>query len=55
MGHKECYNQVQTTMEEIAKNYPKRDGIVTEFITGNHDHSFIKGRLDIGRSIAAND
>ena len=56
MGHKyECYNQgADDHVEEIAKNYPKRDGIVTEFITGNHDHSFIKrAGLDIGRSIAA--
>ena len=56
MGHKyECYNQgADDHVEEIVKNYPKRDGIVTEFITGNHDHSFIKrAGLDIGRSIAA--
>lgn len=34
--------------------YPFREGIVTKFITGNHDHSHIKaGGHDIGRPIAA--
>lgn len=38
---------------EIAKVYPARQGMVTEFITGNHDHAFIKGiGLDIGNGIA---
>lgn len=33
--------------------YPQREGIVTKFITGNHDHSHIKnGGMDIGKRIA---
>jgi hypothetical protein len=37
----------------VINNYPKREGITTEFITGNHDHSHIKnGGIDIGRQIA---
>lgn len=33
--------------------YPKRKGITTKFVTGNHDHSHIKnGGIDIGRRIA---
>ena len=36
-----------------VKAYPQRPGIVTDFITGNHDYSFIKTiGLDIGRQIA---
>lgn len=39
--------------EYIIKNYPKREGIKTLFITGNHDHTHIKnGGTDIGRAIA---
>lgn len=34
--------------------YPKRPGIITKFITGNHDHSHIKAcGHDIGKPIAA--
>lgn len=37
----------------IIDNYPKRDRIVTKFITGNHDSTHIKnGGCDIGRRIA---
>lgn len=37
----------------VIKNYPKRDGITTYFITGNHDETHIKnGGADIGRAIA---
>lgn len=33
--------------------YPEREGITTKFITGNHDHSFIKSAgLDVGYQIA---
>lgn len=33
--------------------YPQRQGIITKFITGNHDHSHIKnGGIDIGKQIA---
>ena len=36
-----------------VKVYPQRPGMVTDFITGNHDYSFIKTiGLDIGRQIA---
>jgi len=55
MGHKyECYNQgADDHIKEIIKNYPKREGITTEFITGNHDHSIIKRcGFDIGNAIA---
>lgn len=38
----------------VIKAYPYREGIVTKFITGNHDHSHIKaGGHDIGKPIAA--
>lgn len=37
---------------EIVKNYPYRKGIITHFITGNHDASFRKScGLDIGKQI----
>lgn len=37
----------------VVDNYPKRDGIITEFVTGNHDTSHIKnGGVDIGKMIA---
>jgi predicted phosphodiesterase len=55
MGHQyECYNQgADDHVEEVVKNYPKRDGMKTYFITGNHDHSFIKRNgLDIGKMIS---
>lgn len=54
-GHKyECYTQgADEHVDEIVKNYPKREGIQTLFITGNHDHSLIKrAGLDIGKQIA---
>ena len=54
-GHKyECYTQgADDHVSEIVNVYPKRDGITTHFITGNHDHSLIKrAGLDIGRPIA---
>lgn len=39
--------------EDVVKNYPKRDGITTHFITGNHDASLYKHvGYDIGRAIA---
>jgi hypothetical protein len=55
-GHKyECYDQgADNHVENIARNYPKRDGIMTEFITGNHDWSILKKvGYDIGVAIAA--
>lgn len=40
-------------LEDVIMNYPKRDGITTHFITGNHDASLYKlAGYDIGRSIA---
>lgn len=37
----------------IVKNYPKRDGITTYFITGNHDHFHIQnGGANIGKAIS---
>lgn len=39
--------------EDVVKNYPKRDGITTHFITGNHDASIYKHiGYDIGLAIA---
>jgi hypothetical protein len=39
--------------EDVVKNYPKRDGITTHFITGNHDASLYKHvGYDIGQAIA---
>lgn len=40
--------------DDVVKNYPKREGIVTHFITGNHDASIYKHvGYDIGQAIAA--
>lgn len=53
-GHQyECYAQgADAHTDNIVKNYPKRDGIETLFITGNHDHSMIKHcGFDIGNAI----
>lgn len=39
--------------DDVIKNYPKRDGITTYFITGNHDASIYKHiGYDIGAAIA---
>jgi biotin operon repressor len=54
-GHQyECYNQgADDHVAEIIKNYPRRSGMKTYFITGNHDHSLIKrAGYDIGKPIA---
>lgn len=54
-GHQyECYNQgADDHIDEIVRVYPERKGMETDFITGNHDHSFIKRvGLDIGKRIA---
>ena len=54
IGHKyECYEQgADDHIKEICRVYPKHDGIVTKFITGNHDHSIIKrAGFDIGYAI----
>lgn len=40
-------------VEYAIENYPKRDGMTTHFITGNHDHTHLKnGGYDIGKPIA---
>jgi hypothetical protein len=54
-GHQyECYNQgVDDHASEIVRVYPKRDGVTTRFICGNHDASMIKlAGVDIGKMIA---
>lgn len=39
--------------DDVIKNYPKREGITTHFITGNHDASIYKHvGYDIGQAIA---
>jgi UDP-2,3-diacylglucosamine pyrophosphatase LpxH len=39
--------------DDVVKNYPKREGITTHFITGNHDASIYKHiGYDIGLAIA---
>lgn len=41
--------------EYIERVYPRREGITTYFITGNHDDTHIRnGGADIGKRIAAN-
>jgi len=55
MGHKyECYCQgADAYLDEMVRNYPRREGITTNFITGNHDHSLVKrAGYDIGKAIA---
>jgi UDP-2,3-diacylglucosamine pyrophosphatase LpxH len=44
VGHEyELYEVSADDMrEDVVKNYPKRDGIVTYFISGNHDASIFK-------------
>ena len=40
-------------LTDVIKNYPKRDGITTHFITGNHDASIYKQvGYDIGKAIS---
>ena len=56
VGHQyECYNQgADDHTKEIIRVYPKRKGIITSFISGNHDHSIIKRcGYDIGYSITS--
>lgn len=55
MGHKyECYTQgADDHIAEIVRVYPRRKGIKTVFITGNHDASIIKRcGYDIGFALA---
>lgn len=40
-------------VDYVIHNYPKRKGITTYFITGNHDHTHLKNAgYDIGRAVA---
>ena len=55
VGHEyELYEiSADEMQDDIVRNYPKRDGITTHFITGNHDASLYKQiGYDIGISIA---
>ena len=55
VGHEyELYEVSADDMrDDVIKNYPKRDGITTYFITGNHDASIYKHvGYDIGAAIA---
>lgn len=55
VGHEyELYEVSADEMrDDVVKNYPKRDGITTHFITGNHDASIYKHvGYDIGAAIA---
>lgn len=55
-GHEyELYeNSADEMLDDVVANYPKRDGITTHFITGNHDASLYKHvGFDIGRAVAA--
>lgn len=48
-----CEHSADGQLEDVTKNYPKRDGITTHFITGNHDASLYKHvGYDIGKAIA---
>jgi predicted phosphodiesterase len=39
--------------DEVVEKYPKRPGIITRFITGNHDETHLRnGGTNIGRAIA---
>ena len=54
-GHQyECYEQgADDHIAEIVRVYPRRDGIKTYFITGNHDASLYKrAGMDLGKAIA---
>lgn len=55
VGHEyELYEVSADDMrDDVVRNYPRRDGIVTHFITGNHDASIYKQvGYDIGEAIA---
>lgn len=54
-GHEqECFLHGADDVEDyIIENFPKRDTIITNFITGNHDHTFVKqSGHDIGKRIS---
>lgn len=54
-GHEyELYeNSADEMLDDVIANYPRRAGITTHFITGNHDASLYKHvGFDIGRAVA---
>lgn len=54
-GHEyELYeNSADEMLDDVIANYPRRRGITTHFITGNHDASLYKHvGFDIGRAVA---
>ena len=54
-GHEYELNEYSADgqLEAVVKHYPKREGITTHFITGNHDASLYKHvGYDIGKAIA---
>ena len=55
VGHEyELYEiSADEVRDDVIRNYPKRDGITTKFVTGNHDASIYKQvGYDIGKAIA---
>lgn len=55
VGHEyELYEVSADEMrDDVIRNYPRRDGVTTHFITGNHDASIYKQvGYDIGQAIA---
>jgi hypothetical protein len=55
VGHEyELYeHSADGQIDDVVANYPKRDGITTHFITGNHDASLYKQvGMDVGRAIS---
>jgi predicted MPP superfamily phosphohydrolase len=47
------YQGADKQAELVKERYPKKDGMITYFICGNHDYSFYKhGGLDIGKLIS---
>ena len=55
VGHEyELYDvSADDMIEDVVKNYPKRPGITTRFITGNHDASIYKQvGYDVGNAIS---
>ena len=56
VGHEyELYEvSADEMLDDVVKNYPRRNGITTHFITGNHDASIYKHvGYDIGLAIAS--
>ena len=48
-----CANGADAQVDYIVEKYPRRDGIKTHFITGNHDYTFVRNTgYNIGPAIA---